>query len=199
MPSHRGWLLQGSVCLLLLGWYKAHPDRFHRATTTTTAAIEMTNSPRSSDHTAFSFFKMPVYPDFFGDTAVSCCGLRGGDNTCRLIVLHASIDPFRLTIPVSAGQSTNPIHLLDSLGTHRPFLPVRLQHHSGFRMCMWWGTPYKAYVIEDAPKKDKEEEKEKEKEQEKDVTFCMVNPGDQFVLADPVVVSLSIGILVICI
>lgn len=48
-------------------------------------------------------------------------------------------------------------------------------------------------MIEDAPKKDKEKEKEK------DVTFCMVNPGDQFVLADPVVVSVSICILVICI
>ncbi|EGC46987.1 conserved hypothetical protein [Histoplasma capsulatum var. duboisii H88] len=107
------------------------------------------------------------------------------------IVLHASIDPFRLTIPVSAGQSTNPIHLPDGLDTSQA--ARSLGSECGFRMCMWWGTPYKAYVIEDAPKKDKE------KEEEKDVTFCMVNPGDQFVLADPVVVSVSFCILVICI
>ncbi|PGH01123.1 hypothetical protein GX51_05439 [Blastomyces parvus] len=46
-------------------------------------------------------------------------------------------------------------------------------------MCLWWGTPYKAYVIEDAPKKKKKDE---EGENENgNVQFIMVNPGDQFV------------------
>ncbi|OAX83359.1 hypothetical protein ACJ72_02285 [Emergomyces africanus] len=42
-------------------------------------------------------------------------------------------------------------------------------------MCRWWGTPYKAYVIEDSPK-----EKQKKEEEEK-VEYYLVQPGDQWV------------------
>ncbi|ODH41028.1 hypothetical protein ACO22_01479 [Paracoccidioides brasiliensis] len=58
-------------------------------------------------------------------------------------------------------------------------------------MCLCWGTPYKAFMIE-GPKKEKEKEKEKakEKEEKKDenVQFYLVQPGDQFVPVSPFVV-----------
>ncbi|OJD28398.1 hypothetical protein ACJ73_00207 [Blastomyces percursus] len=54
-------------------------------------------------------------------------------------------------------------------------------------MCMWWGTPYKAYVIEDAPKKKKDEAEDVvEEEGNGNAQFIMVNPGDQFVPIGPV-------------
>ncbi|KGQ00683.1 hypothetical protein PAAG_12652 [Paracoccidioides lutzii Pb01] len=55
-------------------------------------------------------------------------------------------------------------------------------------MCLCWGTPYKAFMME-GPKREKEKEKEKEDKKDENVQFYLVQPGDQFV---PVSVSVII-------